>query len=228
MKIIVLGLGHFGSSLVTELTRMGHEVIGVDKNMSKVEALKDNATHTVCLDCTDQQAVTNLPLKDSDLVVVAIGEQEGENIMATALMKQLKVKRLISRAVSPLHETVLQTMGVDEIVRPEEEAAERLAKKLNLKGVIDSFDLGGEFNIIEARVPKRYVGKTLMEADIRKNYDVLVLTIIQESEGTNLLGKSKMVRNIRGVVSPKTVINQNDILVMYGNIKDISRLLKEE
>lgn len=225
MKIIVLGLGHFGSSLVRALSDMGHEVIGVDKAMGRVEAMKDQATLTIALDCTDPQAVTNLPLKDADLVIVAIGEQEGDNIMATALMKQLKVKRLISRSVSPLHETVLQTMGVEEIVSPEEEAAERLAKKLNLTGVIDSFELGEGFNIIEAKVPERYIGKTLMEADIRQNYDVLVLTIIQVSESTNLIGKSKTVKNIKGVVSPKTIMNEGDILVMYGDIKDIKRLL---
>src|SRR5690606_15016867 len=143
MKYIIIGLGNFDSSLAQKLTRLGHEVIGVDNKLSKVEGLKEKITHTICLDATDEQAVGHLPLKECDVVMVCIGEDEGANILATALMKQSKVKRLISRAVSPLHETILEAMQVDEIVHPEEETAERWAKKLNMKGVVDSFNLPG-------------------------------------------------------------------------------------
>ena len=228
MKCIIIGLGNFGSSLSEKLTQMGHEVIGVDSKMSQVEALKEKITHTVCLDCTDSQAVSHLPLKDTDIVIVCIGEDEGDNIMATALMKRLKVKRLISRAVSPLHETVLEAMGVDEIVHPEEETADRWAKKLNISGVIDSFDLTGEYSIIEATVPPRYVGKTLLDAGFRKNYDVVVLTTIKVTEEDNLIGITRKISKVQGVASSKTLLSEGDILVMYGNIKDIERLLKEE
>ncbi|MGZ5304566.1 MAG: potassium channel family protein, partial [Bacteroidia bacterium] len=141
MKYIIIGLGSFGSSLGAKLTNMGHEVIGVDTNMSKVEAMKERLTHTICMDSTDPQAVTHLPLKETDTVIVGIGEDQGANIMVTALMKQLKVKRIISRAINPLHQTVLEAMGVDEIVHPEEETAARFAKMLNVQGIINSFEL---------------------------------------------------------------------------------------
>ncbi|MCO6499678.1 MAG: TrkA family potassium uptake protein [Vicingus serpentipes] len=228
MKYIIIGLGNFGSSLAEKLTKTGHEVIGVDSKMSKVEALKERITHTICIDCTDQQAVTHLPLKDTDVVIVCIGEDEGANIMATALMKRLKVKRLISRAVSPLHETVLEAMGVDEIVHPEEETADRWAKKLNLSGVVDSFDLTGEYSIIEATVPKKYVGQTLLEVGFRKNYNIVVMTTIKMTEEKNLIGVTRKVTKVQGVASSKTILNEGDILVMYGNIKDIERLLQED
>ncbi len=136
MKFIIIGLGSFGASIAMKLTEMGHEVIGVDKSMDKVDALKESITHTICLDSTDAQAVSHLPLKDSNVVFMCIGENEGANIMATAVIKQAGVKRLISRALSPLHETVLQAMGVEEIVHPEEVTAERWAKKLNSEGVM--------------------------------------------------------------------------------------------
>ena len=156
MKYIIIGLGNFGSSLAQKLTEKGNEVIGVDVKMDKVEALKDKITHAICLDSTDINAVSNLPLNDTDIVIVAIGEDKGALIMATALMKQLKVKRLISRAVSPLQEMVLEAIGVDEIIHPEEETAERWAKKLNLQGVIDSFELTGHYSVVEIVVPKKY------------------------------------------------------------------------
>jgi len=228
MKYIIMGLGTFGSSLAQKLTESGNEVIGVDSEVGKVEALKEKISHTVCLDCTDQQAVTHLPLKDTDIVIVCIGEDEGANILATALMKKLKVKRLISRAVSPLHETVLEAMGVDEIVHPEEETADRWAKKLILSGVVDSFELTGEFSIVEAAIPKRFVGKTVLEVGFRKNYDVVLLTTIRVAEEKNLIGVKRKVNKVQGVASSMTLLNEGDILVMYGNIKDIERLLKED
>src|SRR5690625_7176624 len=110
------------------------------------------------MDATDEFAVSGLPIKDTDVVVIAIGKEQGDNIMATALIKNLQVKRLISRAENPLHEKVLQAIGVDEIVHPEEETAERWAKKLSFKGVVDSFELSNDYSIVE-RSEERRVGK---------------------------------------------------------------------
>lgn len=228
MKFIIIGLGNFGSSLGAKLTHLGHEVIGVDINMGKVEAMKELLTHTIMMNSTDPQAVTHLPLRETDIVIVTIGEDEGANIMVTALMKQLKVKRLISRAINPLHQTVLEAMGVDEIVHPEEETAARFAKMLNVQGIINSFELGGEYNIVEANVPARYTGKTLEEAAIGRNYNVVVLTTIKILEQKNLLGVSRKVRQVQEVASSHTKLEAGDRLVLYGNIQDIQRLLKDD
>jgi trk system potassium uptake protein TrkA len=228
MKYIIIGLGNFGTSLAERLTRDGNEVIGVDNKMTKVEALKENITHTVCLDCTDPQAVSYLPLKDTDVVIICIGENEGVNIMATALMKQLKVKRLIGRAVSPLHEGVLEAMGIEEFVHPEDETAERWAKKLNLKGVIDSFEVEGSYSIIEAKVPEKYEGKSLKELNFGENFNVVVLTTIKIVEQKNLVGIKRKIRKAQGVATSKTVLNAGDIIVLYGNVKNIEKLLQED
>ena len=199
MKYIVIGLGNFGAALSTMLTEMGHEVMGVDNTMSKVESLKDKVTHVICMDCTDINAVNTLPLKDTDAVIVSIGEDERASLLSTAILKQLNVKKLISRAVNPLHKTVLEAMQVDEIFHPEEESAERFAKKLNIKGVIDSFDLSGGYNIVEAEVPTRYAGKTLEEVKFRKNYNVVVLTTLKVSEEKNIMGVNRKVTKVQGV-----------------------------
>lgn len=228
MKYIIIGLGNFGSSLAQKLTRMGHEVIGVDNKMSKVEALKEKVTHTICLDTTDEQAVGHLPLQECDVVMVCIGEDEGANILTTALMKQSKVKRLISRAVSPLHETILEAMQVDEIVHPEEETAERWAKKLNIRGVVDSFELPGEFSIVEATVPDHLVGMTLEEAALNKKHNVVVLTTIEMNEVANGIGVSKKTPRVRGVASSQTLLKEGAIIVIFGKTADIQRLLKPQ
>ncbi len=228
MKFIIIGLGTFGSSLAFKLTGMGHEVIGVDSKLSKVESLKEKITHTICLDSTDAMAVKHLPLEDTDVVVVSIGEDEGASILTTALMKQFNVKRLISRAVSPLHETILQAMEVDEIVHPEEETAERWAKKLHIKGVIDSFELTGEYHIIEATVPPHLAGKTLEELAVRRNYNVIVLTTIKTVEVKNMLGLMRKVKKVQDVASAKTLLAENDVLVLYGRMREIKKFLNKE
>ncbi len=227
MKYIIIGLGNFGASLAEKLTREGNEVIGVDNNMSKVEGMKEKIAHTIRMDATDQITVSGLPLRDTDVVIVAIGEDQGANIMATAVMKNLHVNRLISRAISPLHENVLQAIGVDEIVHPEEETAERWAKKLVLKGLVDSFALTGEYSIVELTVPEKYNGKSLGEIGFRRNYNIVVLTTIRKDEQKNLLGISRTITRVQGVASSETVLAEGDIMVIYGNNKDIKRLLDE-
>lgn len=226
MKYLIVGLGNFGSSLAEKLTNQGNEVIGIDSSMAKVDALKEKISHTICMNATDDFTVSGLPLRDTDVVIVAIGEDQGANIMATALFKNLQVKRLISRAINPLHEMVLKALGVDEIVHPEEETAERWAKKLCLKGVIDSFELNEDFSLVEANVPESCAGKKIGEIDFRKKYNILILTTIKKTEQITRVGRSVMIEKVQGVASSELVLEPDDILVLYGANKDIQSFLK--
>lgn len=228
MKYIIIGLGNFGASLAQKLTEQGNEVIGIDTNMSKVDAYKEKISHTICMDATDEFTVSGLPLHETDIVLVAIGEDQGANIMTTALLKNFEVKRLISRAINPLHEKVLQAIGVDEIVHPEEETAERWAKKLCLSNVVDSFELNDDYSIIEAKVPADYVGKTVREVGFRREFNLLVLTIIKKVEVKSILGKTKTENQIQGVASADNKLEQDDILVIYGSNKDLQIFLKQK
>ncbi len=228
MKIVVIGLGNFGSTLAIKLTQMGHEVIGVDKDMGKVQMIKDDITHSMCLDSTDSHSVGAIPLRDADVVVVSIGEDVGASIMTTALMKQLKVKRIISRAISNLHLTVLEAMGIEEIMHPEQETAIRLAKKLNLTGYVDSFEVSSNHNVVEMVAPASFVGKTLLELNLTRQYNILVLTTIQLKSGLNILGQKSKKRVVNDVATSDTKINEGDILLIYGAVNDIKRMVKEE
>jgi trk system potassium uptake protein TrkA len=227
MKFIIIGLGNFGTSLAERLSKSGHEVIGVDRNIGKVEAIKERITHSICVNSTDPQAVMSLPLSLADVVIVAIGEDEGANIMTTALMKQMKVKRLIGRAVTALHQTVLEAMGVDEIIHPEEEAADHWAKKLTNKSFIESFDLTSNTSIIELKTPDKCVGKTLAELSLSNKYNIIVLTTLRASKETNVIGISKSVLKSEGIANAQTFLEKGDIMVLYGNPKDIQRFLSD-
>ncbi len=226
MKYIIVGLGIFGGYLAKRLTNLGHEVIGVDTSENRIELIKDSITHAIVMDATDQVAVKNLPLKDTDVVIIAIGEDIGASIMSTAIFKQLKSKRIIGRAINNLHETVIQAIGIDEIIHPEEETADRLAKRLEMKGVLDSLEISDEYNIVEVKVPERYVEMTVTEADIRKEYHLNILTIIKLEQKKNLLGINTPRKNVIGVVTPEYKFEAGDILLLFGKIKNIQDFLK--
>jgi len=226
MKFIIIGLGNFGGSLAEKLTQQENEVIGVDSRSERVMALKDKLSHTICLNATDQSAINHLPLKNTDVVMVCIGEDEGANIMVTAHFKNLGVKRLISRAINPLHESVLQAIGVNEIVRPEEESSERWSKKLCLKGVVDSFELNKSYSIVEILLPEKYIGKTIEDVKFRELHNVLILTIIRDAQEKNFLGRSKTVANVQGIPEPTTVLQKDDIIVIYGSNEDLQKFAK--
>jgi trk system potassium uptake protein TrkA len=225
MKYIVVGMGNFGGYLAKQLTELGHEVIGVDTSEAKIDQVKDKITHAMLLNATELGAVQNLPLKDCDVVIMAIGEDVGASIMSTAIFKQLKAKRIIGRAINNLHETVLRAIGIDEIIHPEEETADRLAKRLELKGVIDSLEISDEYNVVEVKIPPRYVGRSVQEANLRKEYFLNIMTIIRFEEKKNLLGLTVPTKKVLGVVGPEYVFEEGDILLLFGKLKHLQEFL---
>lgn len=226
MKYIVVGLGNFGLSLAEKLTKLGNEVIGVDNSMSKVEGVKEKISYAICLDATDEYTMSGLPWKDTDIVIIAIGEDTGANIMATAMVKKLHPNRIISRAITPIHETILEAMDVETIIHPEDESAERWAKKLSLKGMVDSFELSINYSIVEIAIPDKLVGKTIEEVGFRNNYNLVCVTIIKKIADKNLFGKVKRINKIQGVVTTDTVLESADILVIYGENEDIKKFIR--
>ena len=228
MKYIIVGMGNFGGYLAMRLTDLGHEVIGVDNSENRIDIIKDKITHAVTMNATDTQAVKNLPLRDCDVVIIAIGEDVGASIMSTAIFKQLNVKRIIARAINDLHETVIRSIGVDEIIHPEEETADRLSKRLQMKGVMDSLEISDEYNIVEVKVPKRYIGMKVSEADIRKEFYLNILTVIKLEDKTNLLGIKTQEKKVIGVITPEYTLEENDILLLFGKIKNIQEFLNLE
>lgn len=225
MKIIIIGLGNFGSAVAIKLASLGHEVIGVDSQMQRVENVKDKITYAVSLDCTDAQALKTLPLLECDIVLVAIGEDFGASILTTAILKKMNIKRLVSRTISPIHRTILEAIGVIEILSPEEDSAERFVKKIDMSNVLDYLDLSDDYGIVEAVIPQKYIGLSIRDADVRKRYNVNILTIKHDREITNLVGSSVMKTKIIGVVSPDYVFEANDVIVAFGNMGDIKKWL---
>lgn len=224
MKFAVFGLGNFGSNLALSLVQLGHEVIGVDNRMEKIEEMKDHLTYVVCFDTTASHSLNTLPMKDVDVAVVCIGENEGDSLMTVALLRQMKVKRIIGRAISQLHRTVLESIGVEEIVNPEKDSAETLARKLTLRNIINAFELPEDYSIAEVLAPDEFAGKTILTSNIKETFRLNVVTIIRKENKKNLLGMNIEKRSVQGVINAETIIEKGDILVVFGTKSDIQKL----
>ncbi len=226
MKYIIVGLGNFGSSLGMALTRQGHEVIAIDSRIEKIEAYKEVISHTICMDATDESTVNGLPIIDTDIVIVAIGEDQGANVMATALFKTLKAKRLISRSINPLHEKVLQAIGVDDLIHPEKEAANRWAKRLSLRYFIDSFELSDHFSMVEISIPKALIGQTVGDLQLEQKFNIRLLSTLRYEYYEDSFGRTQSKPSIKGLATPEQVLQDKDVLVIYGANKHINEFLR--
>jgi trk system potassium uptake protein TrkA len=226
MRFIVFGLGNFGAALSLELVGLGHEVIGVDNRLELVDKYKHDITHTIALDATSKGAMEQLPLRDIDAAVIGIGENEGASIMATALLRQMGVSRIVCRVTSSLQKVVLEAMNVDEFVYPEASSAERLALKLDLPGVIDSFQIDPNYRMIEVAVPDRYVGRNIEDLDLPGRYKLVLVTIIKKVTKKHIFGNDRTEMQVTGIVPKGTVLRTGDILVLFGTPRDIELFIE--
>lgn len=214
-------------SLAIHLSDTGHEVIAADQDPEKVELIKDKVAHAVIMDATNENAYNALPLKNAELAIIAIGQKNGVGIMSTAIVKKLTKAKIISRSSSALEDTILEAMGVDQIIHPEQEFAERLTKKINLKGSIDNFEIDDEYLVSEIEVGKSLVGTTIQESDFRKSYKLNIITIIRKKYHTNLLGRHVEKREVLGLPKPDVVFQEGDILAVFGKDSNVKKYLKE-
>jgi trk system potassium uptake protein TrkA len=226
MKIVVIGLGNFGMSLAIHLSNTGNEVIVADHDLEKIEQIKNKVAHAVAIDATNENAYSSLPLNSAELAIIAIGEKNGAAIMSTAIVKKLTKARIIARSASALEDTILEAMGVDQIIHPEQEYAERFTKKINLKGSIDNFEIDDEYLVSEVEVCGTFVGKTIQESNFRENHNLNIITIIRKKQHNNLLGRPVDRRVVVGLPTPDIAFQKGDILVVFGKDIDIKKYLK--
>jgi trk system potassium uptake protein TrkA len=227
MKFIVFGLGNYGSSLGRKLVELDHEVFGVDSSIERVEKMKNRITYTVAMDATNREAIQGLPLKEADVVVIAIGENEGTIILLAALLKQLGVKRIICRVITTLQKAILESMGITEFVYPELDSAERNAYILDFRDVLDSHRVCERFQIAEVLLPSRYIGSKISAIDFVKKYDIQLVTVKHATEERNMIGVMRAKRKTIGNVGGDFTLSAGDSLILFGESKKISDFLLE-
>jgi trk system potassium uptake protein TrkA len=222
-KYLIIGLGVFGKELAVSLVEKGAEVIAVDKNIDLIEEIQDMVTYSAKLDARDEQALSSIGAADIDVAIVCIGEHFESNLLAAVNLKKLGVKKVAARAANPVHEKILKAVGVDMIISPDIEAAERLSYRLFHKGLLDITFMGGDTVAAKIVVPQSFIGKTPVEIELRVKYGVNLIAI--HSPQPDKEGK-KLPPLINNNPPADTVFKKDDILVLIGRNRDLLNLTK--
>jgi len=224
-KFAVIGMGQFGVSIARTLAARGADVLAIDVDLDKIEAIKDEVAHAVALDSTDIKALLSQNIQDVDAVVVAIGENFEGLLLTTVLLQELNVKRLIARAASAQQRMILEKMGVNEILSPEDTVGKTVAEQLLHPNMRSFLPLPDDYEIVEINTPARLVNLTLEDVGLREKYNLNLITIkrvYEEQRGDETV----KVEHIIGVPKGDTVLYETDIIILLGKSQDVEKFVE--
>ncbi|MCM3129753.1 MULTISPECIES: TrkA family potassium uptake protein [unclassified Paenibacillus] len=207
----VIGMGRFGSSVAYALSEMGFDVLAIDRDEHRIQDISNVVTHAVSADCTDEEALRALGIRNFDVVVVAIGEDIQASILTTLILKDMGIQYLIVKAKSELHGKVLSKIGADKVVYPERDMGMRVAHHLASPNILDYIELSEEYSILEMKASSNIIGKNLVQLNIRARYGCNVIAI---RKGTEMN------------ISPDAdyELQPEDVLIIVGHKDDLTKL----
>jgi trk system potassium uptake protein TrkA len=221
-QFAVIGLGRFGYSVAETLVKKGCEVLAIDRDETKIQAISDFATFAVQCDATDERALKAVSTQNVDVAVVSIGENIEASILIVQTLKEMGIKSIIAKAVTHTHGKILTNLGVNEVIYPERDAAVRLAHRLVSPKVLEYLELAPGYSIEEVTVPDKLSGLSLQEAKIRELYRLNVIGI--KKKVTRMV-KGRMVKDevFNFTPSQEDVVEKGDVLVVIGKEEDLDR-----
>ena len=217
-RIFIIGAGRFGAHLATRLSEFGSEIVLADKNPDRVEDLVQDGFHAVEMDAEDEDALKEAGVQDADAVVVSIGENMQGSILTTLLLKELKVKKLICRALDARHATVLEKLGADLVVLPTRDMAYRLAERLRDNAGSDRQQLCGDHQLAQIRVGPPLHTKTLADAALRERFHVNVVLLTRAGPK----GEATAIEP-----TPDRAMLRGDMLFVSGRRENLNRFERE-
>ena len=209
-SIAVLGLGKYGCSLAKSLYNMGEDVLVADRDESLIRDISSNVTSAVCANLENEDEVLALGLQNMDIVITAMGGNIAASIMCVAIAKEKGVKTVISKASSQRMGKILDRVGADKIIDPEQEGGVRSARILASKSIHDYFELDDNLCMVELQPRTTWIGKSLIELDLRKKHNMNVAAIKEKG------GEWKYI-------NPSHKLNENNLLMVILEKKDIEK-----
>ncbi len=205
-SVLLIGLGRFGKYIAMKLHELGHEVMGVDENEERVDDAMPYVTNGQIGDSTNEALLRSLGVKNYDVCIVTIGGDFQSSLETTCLLKELGAQKVVSRAEQDVQAKFLLRNGADEIIYPEKQLATWAAIRYSSDHILDYIELGDSCSIFEVSVPSAWVGKSVVEIDIRRKYNVNIIA-------TKKNGK------INAVVTADTVLSGDETLLVLGEYK---------
>lgn len=212
-NILIIGLGKFGQHLAHKLQKLGDEICVVDIKPENVDLISSKIPNAYVADCTKIEALRDLGVHHYDTCVVAIGDNFQASLEITALLKELKAKKIIAKATTYIQEKFLKMAGADEIVYPEKDCAEKLALRCDATKILDFINVGNSYGIYEIATPKSWWNHSLKDLDVRNKYKINVVAIKSENND---------------VVLPDAdyIFKETDITIVMSTEHDIMKLTK--
>lgn len=227
-KFCVIGLGHFGLNLSLRLSEQGADVMSIDSRQELVDMISDKVALAVCMDSTDEKAMRSFDLQEMDAVIVAIGEKFESSLLTTAILQDIGVQSIYARIISPVHEKMLRLMNITEVFLPEALMADELSKRLIMPELIHTFSIHEDYRVYELNAPSDFIGKDLISINLRGKYNLNLVTILRKKDSKALLSLGNTEKTmIIGVPKPETIIEENDILLIFGRERDIRKIIND-
>jgi trk system potassium uptake protein TrkA len=210
----VIGCGRFGSAVAKTLFDLGNEVLAIDGDMDVVDNIAGHVTHAIQADVMDEGVLKELGLSNFDVAIVSIGSDLQASIMATLIVKELGVNKIVAKAQSELHGKVLKKIGADKVIFPERDMGVRVAHNLTSNSIVDYIELSPDYSILEIEAIPKWYERNLEELRLRNKYKVTVMAIKRGEE-------------VNVSPGPKFQIQKGDILVALGASEAIDHIAEE-
>ncbi len=224
-RFAVIGLGRFGSKLAIALSMSGAEVIAIDKDRDVVDLIRDQVSHAVRLDSTDEGALRAQGVHNVDVAIIGMGQEGFEAAILTVVtLRQMGVQQIYARAESLTAGEVFEKVGATEVIYPEIESAQRWAYKLIAPQIGEKIDFAPGYSLARIVAPESFDDKTVMDLQLRQKYNVN-LVLIKRSDDSR--AKKSEKGPIIAVPMPGTVVYKGDILMIAGSDNDLARLPQE-
>lgn len=210
---VIIGLGRFGSALARQLCQLGAEVLAIDVHPALVQQVANDVTQAVVGDAEDKEVLRSLGVRNFDCAVIAIGDNLGASVLIAMNLRELGVPYIVCKAHDETHRRVLEKLGVDRVVIPEQEHAQRLGRSLFTHNVLDYIELSEDYGILEVPAPRAWLGKTLKELNVRAKLGVNIIAVANGKK-TN--------------VSPSAdyAIQEGDVLSVLGDTYSLEAMQK--
>ena len=209
-SILLIGLGRFGRHIAMKLDELNHQVMAIDRNEERVDAILPYVTNAQIGDATKEGFMESLGVRNFDVCIVAIGDNFQSSLEATSLLSELGAKYVVSRAARDVHAKFLLKNGADEVIYPEKQMAEWAAIRYSADHILDYVELDDEHDIFEISVPENWVGRTVGQLDIRNKHNINIMAF-----------KHQGVMNLN--IKSDTPVPENNTMLVLGNIRDIQK-----
>lgn len=207
----VIGLGRFGTQLATRLCELGNEVLVIDVVQANVDEIADRVTRAVCANAKEKDVLKSLGVADCDVAVVAMGGDLASSVLITMNLKTLGVKEIICKAYDETHRMILEKLGADSVIIPEQIVADKIARTITASNILEYIELSDDYGVVEYKVPAPWVGKSIRELNIRAKHNVNIIAVKENDKIT---------------VSPSADYKPaaEDTLVLLGEYKALERI----